>query len=189
MNGCLQVIYEYLISMLVLFTVIVFAGYEKWEIWRRWSYTSPQDNTGGRKNGSRGIPDQVHPSPPHWRCVVYLPYLWLHSLPLWLHWAHHTLPLHQGVPSKVCRIRNLNFSNTVGGAKNLEGGNYRIRLYCKPCVYGTVCHCRRSSYYWLCNALDIYCPVQWEYGRLNMHYTVVSKRKIAKLISEGFVRG
>ncbi|XP_076313603.1 glutaminyl-tRNA synthetase [Tachypleus tridentatus] len=47
---------------------------------------------------------------------------------------------------------------------------------------------RRSSYYWLCNALDIYCPVQWEYGRLNMNYTVVSKRKIAKLISEGIVR-
>ncbi|KDR12338.1 probable glutamine--tRNA ligase [Zootermopsis nevadensis] len=46
---------------------------------------------------------------------------------------------------------------------------------------------RRSSYYWLCNALDIYCPVQWEYGRLNMNYTVVSKRKIAKLISEGIV--
>ena len=46
---------------------------------------------------------------------------------------------------------------------------------------------RRSSYYWLCNALDIYCPVQWEYGRLNVHYTVVSKRKIAKLISEKIV--
>lgn len=46
---------------------------------------------------------------------------------------------------------------------------------------------RRSSYYWLCNALDIYCPVQWEYGRLNVNYTVVSKRKIAKLISEGIV--
>lgn len=46
---------------------------------------------------------------------------------------------------------------------------------------------RRSSYYWLCNALDIYCPVQWEYGRLNVHYTVVSKRKIAKLISEAIV--
>ncbi|CAB0002987.1 unnamed protein product [Nesidiocoris tenuis] len=41
---------------------------------------------------------------------------------------------------------------------------------------------RRSSYYWLCNALDIYCPVQWEYGRLNVNYAVVSKRKIAKLI-------
>lgn len=43
---------------------------------------------------------------------------------------------------------------------------------------------RRSSYYWLCNALDIYCPVQWEFGRLNMNYTVVSKRKINKLITE-----
>ena len=46
---------------------------------------------------------------------------------------------------------------------------------------------RRSSYYWLCNALDIYCPVQWEYARLNMNYTVVSKRKIAKLIDEKIV--
>ncbi|XP_046978596.1 probable glutamine--tRNA ligase [Vanessa cardui] len=46
---------------------------------------------------------------------------------------------------------------------------------------------RRSSYYWLCNALDIYCPVQWEYGRLNVNYTVVSKRKIGKLIDEGIV--
>lgn len=47
---------------------------------------------------------------------------------------------------------------------------------------------RRSSYYWLCNVLDLYCPVQWEYGRLNLNYTVVSKRKIAKLIDNGFVR-
>ncbi|XP_013185944.2 probable glutamine--tRNA ligase [Amyelois transitella] len=47
---------------------------------------------------------------------------------------------------------------------------------------------RRSSYYWLCNALDIYCPVQWEYGRLNINYTVVSKRKIAKLIDENIVK-
>ncbi|KAM0732245.1 putative glutamine--tRNA ligase [Formica fusca] len=46
---------------------------------------------------------------------------------------------------------------------------------------------RRSSYYWLCNALDVYCPVQWEYGRLNVNYTVISKRKIAKLIHEGIV--
>nr|CAG4648499.1 EOG090X01EL [Polyphemus pediculus] len=47
---------------------------------------------------------------------------------------------------------------------------------------------RRSSYYWLCNALEIYCPVQWEYGRLNVYYTVVSKRKIAKLITEKIVQ-
>ncbi|GMT24399.1 hypothetical protein PFISCL1PPCAC_15696, partial [Pristionchus fissidentatus] len=47
---------------------------------------------------------------------------------------------------------------------------------------------RRSSYYWLCNALDVYCPVQWEYGRLNVYYTVVSKRKIMKLITSKIVR-
>uniref|UniRef100_A0A182MIS9 glutamine--tRNA ligase n=1 Tax=Anopheles culicifacies TaxID=139723 RepID=A0A182MIS9_9DIPT len=46
---------------------------------------------------------------------------------------------------------------------------------------------RRSSYYWLCNALNIYCPVQWEYARLNVNYTVVSKRKINKLITENIV--
>lgn len=47
---------------------------------------------------------------------------------------------------------------------------------------------RRSAYYWLCNALDVYCPVQWEYGRLNLNYTVVSKRKLMKLIHEGICR-
>ncbi len=46
---------------------------------------------------------------------------------------------------------------------------------------------RRSSYYWLCNALNIYCPVQWEYGRLNLLYTVVSKRKIQRLIEHKVV--
>lgn len=46
---------------------------------------------------------------------------------------------------------------------------------------------RRSAYYWLCNAVGVYCPVQWEYSRLNMNYTVVSKRKILKLIQEGIV--
>ncbi|EDV29716.1 uncharacterized protein TRIADDRAFT_37025 [Trichoplax adhaerens] len=47
---------------------------------------------------------------------------------------------------------------------------------------------RRSSYYWLCNAVDVYCPVQWEYGRLNLPYTVVSKRKIVQLIKHGIVK-
>lgn len=48
---------------------------------------------------------------------------------------------------------------------------------------------RRSSYYWLCNALDIYCPVQWEYSRLNINYTVVSKRKLKQLIDAKVVSG
>eukprot|EP01136_Pigoraptor_vietnamica_P009247 Opistho-1_new@3042 len=46
---------------------------------------------------------------------------------------------------------------------------------------------RRMSYYWLCNTLEVYCPVQWEYGRLSINYTVLSKRKIQKLIEIGKV--
>lgn len=56
-------------------------------------------------------------------------------------------------------------------------------------IIGSFCSFdRRSSYFWLCNALDVYCPVQWEYGRLNLTYTVVSKRKIIKLVETGVVR-
>ncbi|KAG0235508.1 hypothetical protein BGW42_005121 [Actinomortierella wolfii] len=45
----------------------------------------------------------------------------------------------------------------------------------------------RPSYYWLCDALEVYKPVQWEYGRLNVASTILSKRKIAKLVTEGHV--
>ncbi|KAL7274326.1 Glutaminyl-tRNA synthetase [Rhizina undulata] len=47
----------------------------------------------------------------------------------------------------------------------------------------------RESYDWLCNALEIYRPQQREYGRLNLTGTIMSKRKIAKLVSGGYVRG
>ncbi|KAJ3204125.1 hypothetical protein HDU67_009770, partial [Dinochytrium kinnereticum] len=47
----------------------------------------------------------------------------------------------------------------------------------------------RESYYWLVDALEIYKPVQWEYGRLNLTYAVLSKRKLLKLVNEGIVTG
>lgn len=47
----------------------------------------------------------------------------------------------------------------------------------------------RVSYEWLCDALEVYKPRQSEYGRLNMQGTVMSKRKIMKLVKEGHVRG
>ncbi|CAG7848705.1 Probable glutamine--tRNA ligase; AltName: Full=Glutaminyl-tRNA synthetase; Short=GlnRS [Serendipita indica DSM 11827] len=45
----------------------------------------------------------------------------------------------------------------------------------------------RVSYEWLCNALDIYCPRQSEYGRLNIQGTVMSKRKLKKLVDQKHV--
>ena len=47
----------------------------------------------------------------------------------------------------------------------------------------------RASYYWLVDALEIYKPVQWEYGRLNLTNTVLSKRKLHTLVEEKYVSG
>ncbi|KAH8702123.1 glutaminyl-tRNA synthetase [Talaromyces proteolyticus] len=46
----------------------------------------------------------------------------------------------------------------------------------------------RTSYNWLCDTLGVYRPMQREYGRLNLSSTVLSKRKIMDLISNGHVR-
>eukprot|EP01111_Echinosteliopsis_oligospora_P012983 TRINITY_DN4544_c0_g1_i2.p1 TRINITY_DN4544_c0_g1~~TRINITY_DN4544_c0_g1_i2.p1 ORF type:complete len:782 (-),score=211.80 TRINITY_DN4544_c0_g1_i2:3-2348(-) len=48
---------------------------------------------------------------------------------------------------------------------------------------------RRESYNWLIDVLDLYRPVVWEYSRLNLSNTVLSKRKLIRLVKEGYVRG
>jgi len=47
----------------------------------------------------------------------------------------------------------------------------------------------RPLYDWFLDALDIYHPRQIEFARLNLSNTVVSKRKLLKLVKEGHVRG
>ncbi|KAI8613566.1 tRNA synthetases class I, catalytic domain-containing protein [Chytriomyces sp. MP71] len=47
----------------------------------------------------------------------------------------------------------------------------------------------RESYYWLVDALEIYKPVQWEYGRLALTYAIMSKRKLLQLVNEKHVIG
>ncbi|KAL5722108.1 glutamine--tRNA ligase [Ranunculus cassubicifolius] len=48
---------------------------------------------------------------------------------------------------------------------------------------------RRASYYWLLDALDLYQPYVWEYSRLNITHTVMSKRKLNRLVTEKWVDG
>lgn len=93
---------------------------------------------------------------------------------------------------------------------------YRIRFVSHPhsgnawCIYPTYdfTHCmvdsmenithslctlefeiRREPYYWFLKNLDMYKPFVWEFSRLNMSNTVLSKRKIEQLINGGFVTG
>ncbi len=47
----------------------------------------------------------------------------------------------------------------------------------------------RPLYEWYCDELRIYKPQQIEFARLNLTYTVMSKRKLLTLVKEGLVRG
>ncbi len=47
----------------------------------------------------------------------------------------------------------------------------------------------RPLYEWFLDALGIYAPRQIEFARLNLSYTVMSKRKLLRLVKEGYVRG
>jgi len=47
----------------------------------------------------------------------------------------------------------------------------------------------RPLYDWFLDALEIYHPRQIEFARLNLSYTVLSKRKLIQLVREGFVDG
>lgn len=48
---------------------------------------------------------------------------------------------------------------------------------------------RRESYYWLLHELDIYKPKVWEFSRLQLEYTVMSKRRLLKLVNDKHVVG
>jgi glutaminyl-tRNA synthetase len=47
----------------------------------------------------------------------------------------------------------------------------------------------RPLYDWFCKTLRIYHPRQMEFARLNLSYTVMSKRKLLQLVTEGRVAG
>lgn len=47
----------------------------------------------------------------------------------------------------------------------------------------------RPLYDWIINKLDIYHPLQIEFARLNLGYTLLSKRKLLELVNAGHVSG
>jgi len=46
----------------------------------------------------------------------------------------------------------------------------------------------RESYEWLCDALGVYKPRQYEFARLNLQGTFLSKRKVRRLVEKGLVK-
>lgn len=47
----------------------------------------------------------------------------------------------------------------------------------------------RPLYDWFCEALRIHHPQQIEFARLNLNYTIMSKRKLLQLVKENYVNG
>ena len=47
----------------------------------------------------------------------------------------------------------------------------------------------RPLYDWFIKELEIYAPQQIEFARLNLTYTVMSKRKLLELVQGGYVKG
>jgi glutaminyl-tRNA synthetase len=47
----------------------------------------------------------------------------------------------------------------------------------------------RPLYEWFLKELDIYCPQQIEFARLNLSHTILSKRKLLRLVKESHVSG
>ena len=70
-----------------------------------------------------------------------------------------------------------------------------VNQYVHPCERITHSICtlefedHRPLYDWYLQSLDIYHPQQIEFARLNLSYTVVSKRKLKRLVDEELVDG
>lgn len=64
---------------------------------------------------------------------------------------------------------------------SVEGVTHALRT--------TEYHDRDEQFYWFINALGIRKPYIWEYSRLNLNNTVLSKRKLTWFVNEGLVDG
>ncbi len=90
-----------------------------------------------------------------------------------LHASHHR------TGDKWCIYPMYDFAH--GQSDSIEGITHSI------CTLEFEVH--RPLYDWFCEALRIHHPQQIEFARLNMTYTIMSKRKLLQLVKEHYVNG
>ncbi len=88
-------------------------------------------------------------------------------------------PPHHRTGKKWCIYPMYDFAH--GQCDSIEGITHSL------CSLEYEAH--RPLYEWLLQELEIFAPRQIEFARLNMNYTVLSKRKLLRLVQEGVVRG
>ena len=90
-----------------------------------------------------------------------------------LHASHHR------TGDKWCIYPMYDFAH--GQSDSIEGITHSI------CTLEFEVH--RPLYDWFCEALKIHHPQQIEFARLNLNYTIMSKRKLLQLVKEHYVNG
>ncbi len=88
-------------------------------------------------------------------------------------------PAHHRTGNTWCIYPMYDFAH--GQSDSLEGITHSL------CSLEYEAH--RPLYEWFLQELEIFAPRQIEFARLNINYTVMSKRKLLKLVKEGFVNG
>ncbi len=86
---------------------------------------------------------------------------------------------HHRTGSKWCIYPMYDFAH--GQSDSIEGITHSI------CTLEFEVH--RPLYDWFCEALKIHHPQQIEFARLNLNYTIMSKRKLLQLVKENYVKG
>ncbi len=86
---------------------------------------------------------------------------------------------HHNTGDKWCIYPMYDFAH--GQCDSIEGITHSI------CTLEFEVH--RPLYDWFIEKLEIFAPQQIEFARLNLSYTVMSKRKLLQLVSEGHVKG
>ncbi len=88
-------------------------------------------------------------------------------------------PAHHRTGSQWCIYPMYDFAH--GQSDSIEGVTHSL------CSLEYEAH--RPLYDWFLKELEIFAPRQIEFARLNMNYTVMSKRKLLKLVQDGRVTG
>ncbi len=88
-------------------------------------------------------------------------------------------PPHHRTGSQWCIYPMYDFAH--GQSDSIEGITHSL------CSLEYEIH--RPLYEWFLKELEIFAPRQIEFARLNMNYTVMSKRKLLRLVNEGYVSG
>ncbi len=86
---------------------------------------------------------------------------------------------HHRTGNKWCIYPMYDFAH--GQSDSIEGITHSI------CTLEFEVH--RPLYDWFCEALHIHHPQQIEFARLNLNYTIMSKRKLLQLVKEHYVSG